>query len=99
MRVCSSNYLCAKVIRHDLNSIADQQARPSDVVEDVVKEDHNNNSICRLFRAMYFELCRADRPNHKYHEHTTCGDQEQQSPPQSVNEETHARGNDDIREL
>lgn len=61
--------LCAQLVRHDLHRVADQQARPGDVVEDAVQEDEEDDRLAGREVVVEVVHGRTGRPQDEADEH------------------------------
>jgi len=92
MRTC----LCTEPKRQDLDGIADQESRPSAVVEDIVDEDENNLCIPRSRYSGFDEFGRTDCPDDKRSTHTSSGEYEKRATTKLVDEEARRYSSDEV---
>jgi hypothetical protein len=69
-----TTHLCTEPKRQDLNGIADEESRPSTVVEDVVDEDENNLCIACSGYGGFDEFGSTDCLDDKSSTHTSGGE-------------------------
>lgn len=78
----------------DLDSVADQQTRPSKGVEDAKDPDEHNHSIRSTGGAMVFIEPRSQGPDGECDQHAGSGREESGATAQFVNEHGHGDGYD-----
>jgi hypothetical protein len=67
-------YLCTEPKRQDLDGVADQESRPSAVIEDIVDKDENNLCIPCSRYSGFDEFSGTDCPDDKRSTHTSGGE-------------------------
>jgi len=91
--------LGADVVGQDLDRVADQQAGPGQVVEDVVDEDHGDDTLACARVALDLRGPGQRSPDDKGQEHAGGGDEEEGAASDAVDEETLADGDDHVDDL
>ena len=91
--------LGADVVRQNLDCVTNQEARPSQVVEDVVDEYHGNHSVRSRFVALDGELRGADSPDDEGAQHASGRDEEKLPTSNFVDEETHGQRHGEVDNL
>lgn len=74
-------------VRQNLNSVTDQETRPSDVVEGVVEEDHEDDSATVGLDVGGSEALGENGPDDEGHAHASGGDQEERATTDLVDKE------------
>lgn len=64
--------LGADLVGEDLGGVADEHARPGEVVEEVVNVDHSDDSFARGCGLGHGVACGADSPDNEGDEHAGC---------------------------
>lgn len=80
----------------NLNSVSNQQAGPSQIVESIVDEDNGNNSGSGGIALVHDCVLGSDSPaNERYHHSESCN-QEERSSSSLVDRERHSACNDQV---
>lgn len=80
----------------NLNSVPNQQAGPSQVIESVVDEDNSNNGSSSGLFLVHDCVLGSDSPSNEGNHHSESRDQEKRSSPGLVDRERHSGCNNQI---